>query len=282
MKKSSFLLVVFALFVVFPVSAQERLIPLKPEPAQFVNDYAGVITNEQQAALEQKLKDFDKETSNQFAIAIVKSLKGNNLEKTATQWFKAWGIGQKDKNNGVLILIALEDRKMRVEVGYGLETAISKAEADLVIQNLLKPHFRNQEYYNGLNVATNYLMELARKAYNQPQASAPQNASRTMQAGESANVGDRFYIILLIGGVFVFILMIGIVFYRSWASKRKHKVYTSPTSNTSYASSSSSTHNTYTSYDSSSSSSYDSSSSSSDSSSYGGGDSGGGGSSGDW
>jgi uncharacterized protein len=291
MKKTLFLSV--ALLFAFSIFAQEGMIPVKPEPAQFVNDYAEVIPAEQEALLEQKLKDFDQATSNQFAIVIIKSLKNNNLEKLATQWFKAWGIGQKDKNNGVLILVAVEDRKMRIEVGYGLESTITNAEADKAIQTLLKPSFRSQEYYTGLKAATSYLMDLAKKAYNQPQTAttaSTQSVSQNMQTREeSEGISAELAVALIVAGIVLFMVLIGIILYRLDRGRKSKKVYTSSSSKSSssnnHYTSNNDTHtytSGYTSYDSSSSSSYDSSSSSSDSSSYGGGDSGGGGSSGDW
>jgi len=98
-----------------------------PKLSQHVTDLAGVLTPEQIATLEEKLKRFENETTNQVAVLIIPSLEGEDLEDFSIRVVEKNKLGQKGKDNGVLFLIAVQDRKMRLEVGYGLEGALADA-----------------------------------------------------------------------------------------------------------------------------------------------------------
>jgi uncharacterized protein len=271
------------------VFAQSELIRPKPEPAIFVNDYVGVLSPQENNDLENKLKDFDKTTSNQFAIVILPSLEGKQIEVIANQWFKTWGIGQKDKNNGVLVLIAIQDRKMRIEVGYGLNDIITDERAKYVITNYLQPNFKEQKFYTGLDEGIAYLMGLAIQKF--PPQQTPLNPNDSL----AENNNTYFFEVLGVLGIGLLVFLLLEIFYFRPKRKQqnlknntiKSKSYTSNYSkNNSTNNQNNNNHsNNYSStyyYSSDGSSSSNDSSSSSDSSSYGGGDSGGGGSSGDW
>ncbi len=154
--KLTFLL---SIFVFVQVLAQN--LPEKPNPARFVNDFAGIMSESESATLEQKLRNYQDSTSNQFAIVTIASLENYDIESFANELAKKWGIGQKDKNNGVLILVAPNERKMRIEVGYGLEGAIPDAVCKQIIREVMKPYFKQKNYYGGLDEATNYLIKYA-------------------------------------------------------------------------------------------------------------------------
>jgi len=89
-----------------------------------------------------------------MAIAVFKSLDGENLEDVANRLFQQWRLGQKKLDNGVLLVVFIEDRKLRIEVGYGLEGVLPDAEASQIIRNVIAPHFREQRYAAGLEAAT--------------------------------------------------------------------------------------------------------------------------------
>src|SRR3954466_7156834 len=106
------------LLVSFLASAQD--IPARPNPPRLVNDFAGVLSADEAQRLEQQLVAYDDSTSNQVAVVLVKTLNDYPIEEYALKLFRSWGIGNTKTNNGVLIIAALEDRKIRIEVGYGL------------------------------------------------------------------------------------------------------------------------------------------------------------------
>jgi len=136
------------------------------KPAGFVNDYAGMLGVDQKQALETKLAAFEKETSNEISVAIIPSLQGDTIENFAVQLFKDWGVGKKNNDNGVLLLIAKDDRQMRIEVGYGLEGALTDAQSYGIINNDLTPAFRQSDYYGGIDKATNDIIAATRGEYS--------------------------------------------------------------------------------------------------------------------
>ncbi|MBS1627697.1 MAG: YgcG family protein [Bacteroidetes bacterium] len=138
----------------------QKSIP-KPNPPKLVVDNAGVLDSYDAEKLERKLVALDDSSSNQIAIVIVKTLNDEPIEDVATNTFRAWGIGNKKTNNGILILVAVDDRKIRIEVGYGLEGAIPDIVANDIINNDIKPAFRQQNYIGGLNKAVDDLSKAA-------------------------------------------------------------------------------------------------------------------------
>ena len=161
-KKLLFIILILA--VVFNTSAQKS-IP-KPVPARLVVDNANILTAAEVETLERKLVALDDSTSNQIAIVTVKSLNGEALEDVAVATFRDWGIGNKKTRNGVLVLVAIEDRKIRIEVGYGLEGAIPDVTANDIINNDIKPNFKQGNYYAGLDAAVNNLSKAASGEYH--------------------------------------------------------------------------------------------------------------------
>ena len=152
------------LAAVFKTTAQKSI--AKPVPARLVVDYANILSADEVATLEQKLVALDDSTSNQIAVVTVKSLNAEALEDVAVATFRDWGIGNKKTRNGVLVLIAIEDRKIRIEVGYGLEGAIPDVTANDIINNDIKPNFKQGNYYAGLDAAINNLSKAASGEYH--------------------------------------------------------------------------------------------------------------------
>lgn len=159
-----------AIFIVLSfVSVQlnaQNVLP-KPNPPRLVTDQAGVLSPEQLAALEAKLVAIDDSSSNQIAVVILSSLDGQPKEEYATKLFREWGIGNKKTNNGVLLLVAIQDRQIRIEVGYGLEGAIPDVTALSIIDNDIKPAFKAGAYYEGLDKATDDLAKAAVGEYKE-------------------------------------------------------------------------------------------------------------------
>lgn len=154
-----FLLIVGTFFCTNFIVAQ-NVLP-KPSSPQLVTDMAGVLSPEQKQALENKLVAIDDSSSNQIAVVILPTLDGNPIEEYATKLFREWGIGNTKTNNGILLLIAVQDKKIRIEVGYGLEGAIPDITAINIIDNDLKPAFREGAYYEGIDKATDNIAKAA-------------------------------------------------------------------------------------------------------------------------
>src|SRR5688572_1367189 len=154
------------LFVSFFASAQN--IPARPNPPRLVNDFAGVLSPGEAQQLGQQLIAYDDSTSNQVAIVLVKTLDDYPIEEYALKLFRDWGVGNKKTNNGIVILAAIDDRKIRIEVGYGLEGAIPDITANHIIQNDIAPSFRSGDYYEGLSKASSSIIKAAAGEYKAP------------------------------------------------------------------------------------------------------------------
>ncbi len=115
-----------------------------------VNDYAGMVPAEARGRIESKLADLEKATTAQVAVLTVPSLDGEPLEDFSMKVAEAWKLGQKGRDNGVLLLSAKQDRKMRLEVGYGLEESLTDATCRRILDGSVRPHFRAGDYGGGI------------------------------------------------------------------------------------------------------------------------------------
>jgi uncharacterized protein len=165
----NYLKIALWLALLLPLIGIAQEIPPKPNPPRLVNDFAGVLSPEEVAALERKLVAYDDSTSNQIVIVLVKTLKDYPIEEYSLKLFREWGIGNKKTNNGVLILAAIDDHKVRIETGYGLEGAIPDIIANSIITNDIVPAFRNGNYYEGLDKASNSIIAAAAGEYKAPE-----------------------------------------------------------------------------------------------------------------
>ena len=132
-------------------------IPAKP--TGFVQDYASMLSVEEKTTLETKLEAFEKSTTNEIAVVTIPSLDGDVIENVAQDIFTEWGIGKKDKNNGVLLLISLADRKTRIQTGYGVEGDLTDLGTSYIQQDILALAFKKGKYYEGINNAVDKMIE---------------------------------------------------------------------------------------------------------------------------
>lgn len=159
MKKSIILLILtVSSFVGF---AQK--FPAKPNT--LVSDFTNTLTASQKQQLEQKLVAFDDSTSNQVAVVIIKSVDDYDINEYALGLGRAWGIGGKSKNNGVILLIAMGDRKISIQTGYGLEGALPDLYTKRIIDNDIKPFFKENDYFGGIDAGTNSIISLIKGEY---------------------------------------------------------------------------------------------------------------------
>ncbi len=131
----------------------------------YVNDFASVLTVDQKNSLENKLTAFNASTSNEISVVTVKNLGGDYIEHYAAELFKAWGIGTKKNDNGVLLLVAVEDRQMRIEVGYGLEGALTDSISSSIIREDLTPAFKQNNFYGGIDAAVTSIIKVTQGEY---------------------------------------------------------------------------------------------------------------------
>lgn len=148
-----------ALLLVFGASAYAGLAPIPALQAR-VTDLTQTLNAEQQAALEAKLSAFEQETGSQIAVLIVASTQPEAIEQYSIRVVDNWKLGREQQDDGVLLVVAKDDRKMRIEVGYGLEGAIPDMIAKRIITEILTPRFRQGDYYGGITQATEQLMRL--------------------------------------------------------------------------------------------------------------------------
>jgi len=126
-----------------------------PSPQGYVSDFAGLLSAEGKAQLEDQLSRLEQDTTAEVAVVTIKSLEGSTIEDYASRLFETWGIGKKGQDNGVLFLVAQEDRKLRIEVGYGLETIITDSRAGRIRDNDILPYFREDDYEKGIIAGVN-------------------------------------------------------------------------------------------------------------------------------
>lgn len=200
--KTSQKIIFFLALILISVEAFSDVFPEKPRPPRLVNDYTGFLTEGEKDDLEQKLDTFNRATSTQIAVVILGDLHGYDISDYAVQLARKWGIGQKGKNNGILVLIKPKTSASKGEVfiatGYGLEGAVPDAIAKRIVENEMLPSFRNGNNYEGINKAVTVLMALTRGEYT-----ADEYSRRTKSQGTGGI--PVFIIFILFFVVFSFI-----------------------------------------------------------------------------
>lgn len=188
------LLFIFSLLLSVCVSAQiEKVIPKRPNPPKLVNDFTGTLTDYQVLALENKLVAFNDSTSNQVTVVIINSTGDYAIDEVALELGRKWGVGNKDKNNGIVLLIAKNDRKMTIQVGYGLEGALPDITAKSIIDHEIKPAFKENNYYRGIDLGTDAIIKATKGEYK-----APANYGSKKKKGLSVSTIIIIIIVLLI------------------------------------------------------------------------------------
>ncbi len=144
------------------VLAQE---PEIPTLTRHVTDLTGTLSSQEVGGLDSKLRQFEDSTSNQIVVLMIPTLGSASLEDYSLRVAEANRIGVKGRDNGALLFIAKDDRRVRIEVGYGLEGALPDITAGQIIRNEIGPHFRNGEYYEGIDAAVNAMMAATKGEY---------------------------------------------------------------------------------------------------------------------
>jgi len=147
----------------------DKIISTPPSPNKLVNDYGNILTADQKAALEEKLVQFDNTTSTQITVVIVPSLGGMDIADAATELGRKWGVGQQKNNNGVVVMVSLDPRKLNISPGYGLEKALPDITCQQIIDGVIKPKFKGQDYYRGLDEGTDAIIQATKGEFAAPQ-----------------------------------------------------------------------------------------------------------------
>ena len=146
---------------VSPSFAQEKdifsILHLPKEISGYANDFANILTEEQEKKLNDTLAAYEKKTTHQIVILIADSLYGENIDEVCPEIAQTWGIGQKGQDNGVLISLFIKDRKLRIDVGYGLEAYLTDVSTDRIRELYMQPRFRNGDFFGGLNYGILYI-----------------------------------------------------------------------------------------------------------------------------
>lgn len=150
---------IFALFLVFGLFSKAQLVPEKPAVLYPVYDKANLLSESEKDALNQKLIKFSDSTSTEILVVIVPTTSGEDVNYLATMYGEKWGIGQKDVDNGVVFLIATEDRTMSIQQGRAVEQYLTASVAGQILDYLVTPAFKKGEFYNGIDRGTSAIME---------------------------------------------------------------------------------------------------------------------------
>jgi uncharacterized protein len=199
------LVVVVAFLLVFPALALDF-----PALSGRVVDEANILDPQTRAALTEKLAALEAKTTDQLVVVTLKSLQGTSIEDFGVQLGRHWQIGQKDKNNGVLLIVAPNERKVRIEVGYGLEGALTDAVSRLIIENAITPRFRTGDFAGGItrgvdditSVLSGDAEEWKERAAQRPDTVSPTGSTR------DDSIWPVIWVVLIVMGVFFFCAML--------------------------------------------------------------------------
>jgi len=171
--------------------------PAVPRLAARVTDLTGTLTAAQKGSLETKLAAFERAKGSQIAVLIVPTVQPETVEQYALHVVESWQLGRRGVDDGALLLVARDDRKMRIEVGYGLEGALNDATAKRIISEIIGPRFTQGDFYGGIDAGVDAMVKvIGGEALPPPSANA----------GQSAATADGFETVLLAGFVLVFVV----------------------------------------------------------------------------
>lgn len=182
--------------VVLNRAAAAEVIP--PKPAGYFNDYAVVVSKEAALRFNEQLAQFERETSNQVVVAVFKKMESDSSIDDYTQRVaEAWGVGQKEQRNGAVLFVFVEDRKMFIQVGYGLEGALTDLTAYDITERRIKPRFRANDYEGGLTTGIDLIFKAIRGEYTGSGKTKAEESGTTAE-GRGLLVFIVFLVILLL------------------------------------------------------------------------------------
>ena len=178
-----------------------------PQLTGRVVDNANLLSPEQEAALTQRLEALQQASSRQLVVATVPDLQGYPVEDYGYKLGRAWGIGQQKANNGIILLVAPNERKVRIEVGYGLEPIVTDALSSLIIQNEILPRFRENDYSGGIEAGANALVQQLQAPPEAAEQRVLEASQAQQQAKQSSGGGGSIFPLLFWGFIFLFFIL---------------------------------------------------------------------------
>lgn len=169
-----------------------------PRSNTLVTDYTNSLSADDKQKLENKLVAFNDSTSTQVAVVLIKSVGDYDISEYGALLIRDWGIGQKGKNNGVLVLAAINDRKVTIQTGYGVEGSLTDAATQQIIQQDIKPNFRAGDYYKGLDLATDDIIKYTKGEFKADPQDNNQRTKRKRDGGGSPAIVIVIIVIVLI------------------------------------------------------------------------------------
>ena len=166
-----------AAVLLLALAAAAAALKVPPPPDRRVNDYAGALAPAERERLEQKLIQRERGASNQVVVAVFRSLEGESLEDFSIRLAQAWRIGRKGLDNGIILLVFIDDRKMRIEVGYGLEGNLTDAVSSSILRDVVAPRFRDKRIADGISAGLDAIDQAIAGTYQRP---APRPARRSV------------------------------------------------------------------------------------------------------
>lgn len=157
-----------------------QVLPKRPNPPRLVNDFTQTLTPDQIETLETKLVALDTATSTQVAVVIIPTLDGATIADYNVALLREWQVGSKKNNNGVILLIAKNDKKLDITVGYGLEGALTDATAKSIIDDVIVPSFKGQDYFRGINNGVDAIVQAVKGQYTVKQIKSSGSGSIIM------------------------------------------------------------------------------------------------------
>ena len=197
--KSSSCIAFFTFLLFSQFSLGQFTIPEKPSLQTSVYDYAKLLTDVEKTQLEEKLVRYSDSTSTQIVAIIIEDLNGDNIQTLTPNWGEAWGIGDAEKDNGIVILLSKNDRKIWISPGYGTEVQLVAGMTGEIVRNVIIPEFKAGNYYNGLDKGTDAIFKVLTGKYK---------GERKKEKGS---------------GIPMLIIIIGVIVFLIIASKNKGK-----------------------------------------------------------
>ena len=203
---SHFKIPIYVLFLMISLLSVPNIEAVNyPEPGGHVNDYAGVMAVSAKRQLESALRVVKEQTGAEIAVVTVKDMGGLDVETYAVELMKKWGVGSKKLDDGILILVAMEERKWRIEVGYGLEPIITDAEAGQIGSSIMAPYLTKGDFSTGLTQGALYIAsaiaeEKGVKLSVAPSRQVPDRRRSSNRGFPIINMIVIMVVILLFGG----------------------------------------------------------------------------------
>ncbi len=195
-------LILLLVLLAVPASAQDF-----PQLSGRVVDAANIIPDADEAALTRKLEAVETASSRQLVVATVPSLQGYPIEDYGYRLGRTWKIGQEGANNGIILLVAPNERKVRIEVGYGLEPIMTDALSGDIISGQILPAFKSGDYPGGINAGADAIIEQLRAPPEQAEQKALAAQQKARQRGSSGNGGGSIVTLIFWGVVFLFVIV---------------------------------------------------------------------------